>query len=119
MKRTGLALLEVLVALVILSLLLVAYLRLFQGAHGLYARSREWSEAAASAADAMERAKLSLPVLPADRVEDLPGGLRREITTTPWRPGLAVLRVTVELPAGGRLDVYRISPGEGGQREAR
>ena len=112
MKREGLALLEVLVALVILSLLLVGYLRLFQGSHRVFVRSREWSEAVASAADAMERAKLELPRLPSERVEDLFGGLHRQVATSAWQPGLVVLRVTVALPTGGQLDVYRLARAE-------
>ena len=51
--RAGLALLEVLVALVLLSILVVGYLRLFQGTHHLFARSREWSHAIGYATDAM------------------------------------------------------------------
>ncbi len=109
MKREGLALLEVLVALVILSLLVVGYLRLFQGSHRLVARSREWSEATAAAAEAMEWVKLQPPALPSDRMEVLPGQLRRRITTAPWRPGLAVVKVTVTLRTGGQIDVYRLT----------
>lgn len=119
MKREGLALLEALVALVLLSLLIVGYLRIFQGGHQLFVRSREWSEAAASAADGMERAKLELPGPPSDRVEDLPGGLRRQVTTSSWQRGLVVLRVTVVLPAGGQLDVYRLARAGEAPSEAR
>ncbi len=105
----GLALLEVLVALVLLSLAGIGFLQLFQLSHRLFAHSREWSEAAAYAADGMEWAKLALPRLPADAERELPGGLRRSITGAPWQPGLAVVKVTVALSAGGRLDVYRLA----------
>ncbi len=109
MKREGLALLEVMVALVILSLLVVGYLRVIQGSHRLSARSREWSEAAASATDGMEQVKLQLPRLPRDREEVLPGGSRRRTSTAPWQPGLAVVKVTVALATGGQLDLYRVA----------
>jgi Tfp pilus assembly protein PilV len=118
-KREGLALLEALVALVILSLLIVGYLRLFHSSHRLSARSREWSEAVAYAADAMERAKLELPSLPPDRMEELPGGWRRQVATSSWQSGLVVVRVTVALPAGDRLDLYRLAQAEGVASEAR
>lgn len=113
----GLALLEVLVSLVLLSLAGLGFLQLLQGSHRLFAHSRGWSEAAAYAADGMERAKLALPPLPADAEQELPGGLRRRITGALWQPGLAVVKVTVALPVRGRLDVYRlVRVDEGGAR---
>ena len=109
MTRKGLALLEALVALVILSLLVVGYLRLLQGSHRLVARSQEWMVASNLAADAMEQAKLELPGSPSERDEDLPGGVRRLVSTRPWRPGLELITVTVVLPDGGELVSYRLA----------
>jgi hypothetical protein len=40
--------------------------------------------------------------------EDLPGGFRRQISVTGSRPGLAAVRVTVTLPAGGSFDLRRL-----------
>jgi type II secretory pathway component PulK len=109
-RETGLALLEVLVALVLLSLLVVGYLRLFQGGHHLFARSQEWSDAIGYATDAMERAKTAPIDAGPDRVDELPGGWGREVATSSWQPGIGLVTVTVTLPGGGRFELYRLRP---------
>ena len=101
--RRGLTLLEVLVALLILSVVVTGYLELFHGGHVLLARSRAWSQAIAYAADGMEQAKLG-ETNPAA----LPGGYRRRVTTTAWGPGLEMMTVTVTLPSGARFDLRRL-----------
>jgi prepilin-type N-terminal cleavage/methylation domain-containing protein len=107
-RARGLALLEVLVALVLLSLLVVGYLRLFQGGHHLFARSQEWSDAIGYATDAMERAKTA-PVEPgADHLEELPAGWGREIATSEWQPGVTLVTVTVTMPDGGQVALHRL-----------
>jgi len=98
----GLTLLEVMVALVVLSLVGLGYLELFQGSHRLVAAAREWSQAVAYAEDAIERARLGEP--------SLPGGFRREITRRPWQPGLTLVTVTVFLPGSGRFDLDWLAP---------
>lgn len=109
---SGLALLEVLVALVVLSLVAVAYLQLFQGAHLLVAGSREWSEALAYATDGMERAKLSPTTVELAPTESLPGGFRRETTVRPWQPGLELVTVTILLPDGARFELPSLERSE-------
>jgi prepilin-type N-terminal cleavage/methylation domain-containing protein len=101
--RRGLTLLEVLVALMVLSLVIAGYLELFHGSHVLLARSRVWTEAIAYAADGMEQAKLgeTNPV-------ELPGGFRRRVTAATWGPGLDMITVTVTLPSGARFDLRRL-----------
>lgn len=101
--RRGLTLLEVLVALSILSLVVAGYLELFHGSHLLLARSRLWSQAMAYAADGMEQAKLG-----DFRTLSLPGGYRRQVTITPWQSDLDVITVTVTLPDGSRFDLRRL-----------
>ena len=101
----GLTLLEVMVALVVLSLVGLGYLQLFQGSHRLVTAAREWSQAVAYAEDASERAKLGGPSFLGTPAESLPGGFRREITSRPWQPGLRLVTVTVFLPAGGRFSL--------------
>jgi prepilin-type N-terminal cleavage/methylation domain-containing protein len=101
--RRGLTLLEVLVALIILSMVVAAYLELFHGSHLLLARSRAWSQAIAYAADGMEQAKLG-EVNPVA----LPGGYRRRVTAAAWGPGLDMITVTVTLPNGARFDLRRL-----------
>jgi|HubBroStandDraft_6_1064221.scaffolds.fasta_scaffold45923_3 prepilin-type N-terminal cleavage/methylation domain-containing protein len=101
--RRGLTLLEVLVALLILSMVVTGYLELFHGGHLLLARSRAWSQAIAYAADGMEQAKLG-ETNPAA----LPGGYRRRVSTSAWGPGLEMMTVTVTLPSGARFDLRRL-----------
>ena len=96
-SERGLTLLEVMVALVVLSLVALGYLRLFQGSHRLVAAAREWSQAVQYAEDASERAQLGGPSLLGAPSESLPGGFRREIARRPWQPGLTLVTVTVFL----------------------
>jgi prepilin-type N-terminal cleavage/methylation domain-containing protein len=114
MTRRGLALLEVMVALVILSLVVLGYLQLLRATHQAVAGSREWSDAAAHAADGMERAKLELPRLPTGAAEPLADGFERRVAAQSWRPGLTLLTVTVKLPAGGQLEVHRLARADPG-----
>jgi len=107
-SQRGLTLLEVLVALVVLSLVGLSYLQLLHGSHQLIAASRHWSEAVIYAEDAMERAKLGTLGLQAP-TESLPGGFQRRITTGPFQPGLRVITVTVFLPGGGRFDLAQLT----------
>jgi len=107
-SKRGLALLEVMVALVILGLVAVAYLELLQASHGLVVRSRTQAQAVSYAAAGMERAKLELPNLEPKPTELLPGGFRREVVTRHWRGGLAMLTVSVYLPDGARFDLARL-----------
>jgi prepilin-type N-terminal cleavage/methylation domain-containing protein len=103
----GLTLLEVLVALVILSLVGMAYLDLFHQSHRITADSRQWSAAVGYAEDAMERIKLQgVPAQPT--VDDLPGGFKRQISARLWKPGLTVVEVSVALPGGGKFDLDRL-----------
>jgi prepilin-type N-terminal cleavage/methylation domain-containing protein len=99
----GLTLLEVMVALVVLSLVALGYLQLFQGSHRLVTAAREWSQAVEYAEDASERAQLDGQSLLGTSAESLPGGFRTEITHRPWAPGLTIVTVTVFLPGGGRF----------------
>jgi type II secretory pathway component PulK len=109
-RGAGLALLEVLVALVLLSLLVVGYLRLFQGGHRLLARSHEWSDAVDYAIDAMERAKAAPVDAGPAPVEELPAGWGREVSTSPWQAGIGLVKVSVTLPGGGNFELYRLRP---------
>lgn len=101
--RRGLTLLEVLIAMLILSLVVAGYLELFHGSHLLLARSRVWSQTLAYAADGMEHAKLD----EAQSVS-LPQGFRRRVTSAMWAPGIQVITVTVTLPDGTHFDLRRL-----------
>ncbi|PYP67727.1 MAG: hypothetical protein DMD36_14560 [Gemmatimonadetes bacterium] len=107
----GLTLLEVLVALVVLTLVGLGYLQLLHQSHRLVASSREWSDAVVYAEDGMERAKLGSVSFGRAPAESLPGGFRRQFTRRLWQPGsdLVLVTVTVSLPEGGRFDLYRLA----------
>ncbi len=98
------------VALVILSLVALGYLELLHASHVLVARSREQAQAISYAAAGMERAKLELPKLDPKPTELLPGGFRREVVARHWRPGFALLTVSVLLPEGTRFELTRLVP---------
>jgi Tfp pilus assembly protein PilX len=96
------------VALVILGMVAVGYLHLLQASHLLVARAREHAQAVSYAAAGMERAKRELPKLDRKPTEVLPGGFRRDVVTRHWRPGLALLTVTVFLSKGARFELTRL-----------
>jgi hypothetical protein len=96
------------VALVILSLVATGYMQLLHASHVLVARSRQQAQAVSYAAAGMERAKLELPELDPKPTELLPGGFRREVVARHWRPGFALLTVTVFLPDGARFKLARL-----------
>jgi hypothetical protein len=102
-------LLEVMVAFVILGLVIAGYLRLLQGGQALIFASRTWTDVVAAAQDGMERAKLAPDSAGSQPDEALPGGLRRRTTVEPWRPGLALVTVTIAMPGQGRFSVSRLA----------
>ena len=108
--RRGLTLLEVLVALVILSLVVVGCLQLFSGSLGSAAAAGTWAQAVVYAEDAMEAAKLRPTGPRPTAVEALPGGFRRRVTVRPWGAGIVRVTVTVAFPDGGQFDLDRLMP---------
>jgi prepilin-type N-terminal cleavage/methylation domain-containing protein len=109
--RRGLVLLEVMVALIILSLAGAGALQLAHQSHELDDNAREWSAAIAAAEDGMELAKLGSSALHAPPGDLLPGGFRRQITRRPLASpdGFEQVTVTVFLPRGGRFDLDRLA----------
>jgi prepilin-type N-terminal cleavage/methylation domain-containing protein len=103
--RRGLTLLEVLVALVVLTLVGVSYMQLFTESHHVVNASTQWSAAVTYAQDAMEHARL-----PGAHAEvSLPSGFRRYVSRRPWRAGYTLVTVTVTLPNGARYDLNRLT----------
>ena len=103
--RRGLTLLEVLVALVVLTIVGVSYLQLFSESHRVVGASQQWSNAVAYAQDAMEHAKLT----GADPQGPLPAGFRRRITRQPFGSSYTLVTVSVTLPNGARYDLHRLT----------
>jgi len=110
-RRAGLVLLEVMVALVILSLVGVGALQLVHQSHEVVADARLWSDAVAYAEDGMELVKLGSVALHGPPGDALPGGFRRQITRRPsaMGPSFEQLTVTVFLPGGGQFSLDRLA----------
>jgi prepilin-type N-terminal cleavage/methylation domain-containing protein len=119
-KTRGFVLLEVLVALVVLSLVGLGYLQLFHQGHRLAAGSREWLRAVEYAEDGIEQAKLGTLRLDDLATHPLGDGFRRQITRQPWQDGLDLVTVSVFLPDGGQFELHRLAriPPAGGVRSA-
>ena len=105
MNSRGMTLLEVLVALVIMSLTGVATLQVFGNASRAAHREEEWSQAVFLAEEGLERAKVGGAV---EGTEQLAPYTRRT-RVSPWRDGLVVIAVEVTLPGGGTLDLWRVA----------
>jgi len=108
--RTGLTLLEVMVALVILGLVGTAFLEAFTGALRSTARARAWAQALVYADEGQEA--VNLYGLPGSTSSDisLGGGFRRRITFKPWEPGVTRVSVTITLPDGKQFELERLVP---------
>lgn len=106
--RPGLVLLEVLVALVVLSLVALGALQLTHQSGVLASNARQWSDAVMYAEDGMELAKLESSVLHGPPGGALPGGFRRQVVRQPLDSGFERVIVTVFLPGGGRFDLERL-----------
>ena len=114
MRRSGLTLLETMVALVILGLVVVGFLAVFQGSTRLARDSERWAEAVAYAEDAMEAVKLDPRELLAPARVELRGGFERSVETRAWGAGggddsVRLVTVVVTLPdGGGRMTLSRL-----------
>lgn len=107
--RRALVLLEVMVALIVLSLVGVGALALAHQSGLLVDSARDWSEAVQYAEDGMELAKLGSSALHGPPGDALPGGFRRQIVRHPIAvSAFERLTVTVFLPRGGRFDLDRL-----------
>jgi len=104
-RRSGLTLLETMVALVILGLVVVGFLAVFQGSTRLARDSERWAEAVAYAEDAMEAVKLDPQELLAPARVELRGGFARSVETRAWGgdDSVRLVTVVVTLPDGGGL----------------
>lgn len=111
-SRTGLALLEVMVALVILGLVATGFLEIFGGALRASSEARTWAQALVYAEQGQEVVKIESGrrTRIARQEEPLGGGFSRRVELRPWRDGVARATVTVTLPDGARFEVERLVP---------
>jgi prepilin-type N-terminal cleavage/methylation domain-containing protein len=111
MTRTGLTLLEVMVALVILGLVATGFLETFAGALRATARARDWAQALVYAEQGQETVKLSGPIAATSGGEtSLGGGFSRRIALRRWTQDVDRATVTVRLPDGARFELDRLVP---------
>jgi Tfp pilus assembly protein PilV len=109
-NRSGLALLEVMVALVILGLVGVGFLEAFAGALRATAQSRDWAQGLVYVELGVEELKVGGSA--ADHDGMLGGGFTRHTEVRPWRVGVDRATVTVDLPNGRRLQIDRLVPAQ-------
>ena len=110
-SRTGLTLLEVMVALVILGLVTTGFLETFAGALRATARARSWAQALVYAEQAQEAIRIDGAGSAAAHVP-LGGGFSRRIALRPWRRGITRATVTISLPDGARFELERLVPAQ-------
>lgn len=107
-SRTGLTLLEVMVALVILGLVATGFLETFAGALRATAHARTWAQALVYAEEGQEAVKIEGAARATGPDISLGGGFRRRITTRPWGQSVDRATVTVTLPDGARFELNRL-----------
>lgn len=110
-SRTGLTLLEVMVALVILGLVTTGFLETFAGAFRETARARTWAQALVYAQEGQEAVRVGGSGEALSDAGPLGGGFSRQVAVRPWRLGLDRVTVTVILPDGARFELERLVPG--------
>jgi len=108
----GVTLLEVMIALVILSLVAVAYLQLVAGATRSTTRAEEWSQAVAYAEEVIERYKVEGTAPDASSPERLEGDFTRWVERRGWGDGLVWVTAVVTLPGGARFELDRLTPAQ-------
>ena len=107
-SRTGLTLLEVMVALVILGLVATGFLETFAGALRSTARARTWAQALVYAEEGQEAIKIGGAARMTNGDTALGGGFSRRIAVRPWREGVTQATVTITLPGGARFELDRL-----------
>ena len=108
-RRSGVTLLEVMIALVILGTVIVGMLEVFAASTRVARNAEEWSRGVAYAEEAMESLKLDSIGLRTRATETLPGGYARRVSMRPWRdPALSLLIVTVRMPGGAEHELTRL-----------
>jgi prepilin-type N-terminal cleavage/methylation domain-containing protein len=107
-SRTGLTLLEVMVALVILGLVATGFLEALAGTIRNSAGARTWAQALVYAEEGQEFLKIEGVARAAGPAVPLGAGFSRWIAVRPWREGVARATVTITLPDGARFELDRL-----------
>ncbi len=107
-SRTGLTLLEVMVALVILGVVTTGFLEAFAGALRGTTDARLWAQALVYGEEGQELIKVEGVDRATGADGALGGGFTRRITVQPWRSRVARASVRVTLPIGARFELDRL-----------
>jgi prepilin-type N-terminal cleavage/methylation domain-containing protein len=107
-SRTGLTLLEVMLALVILGLVVTGFLETFAGAIRTSAGARTWAQALVYAEEGQEFLKIEGIARAAGPEMPLGAGFSRRIAVRPWRENVGRATVTITLPDGARFELERL-----------
>lgn len=107
MNRSGLTLLEIMVALVILGLVVVGFLELFAATARSTHDLELWSRAVAHAENTIELVKLD-PNATFNLSGTVAGGFERRVEVRAWGTGLQVATVVVRLPDGREFVLNRL-----------
>ncbi len=106
--RSGMTLLEVMVALIVLTLVGAGYFELVAQSHRLSGSTVAWSSSVLDAQDALESAKLGAPDPAQGAPVRLPDGSLRRVLRRPWAPGFTRVTVEITSPEGQRIEVDRL-----------
>jgi prepilin-type N-terminal cleavage/methylation domain-containing protein len=107
-RRSGLTLLEVMVALVILGIVATGFLETFAGALRSTADARTMAQALVYANDGIEAVKIGGLTTDLGTEAVLGSGFRRMMKVQPWSRGVQRATVIVTWPNGGRLELDRL-----------
>jgi prepilin-type N-terminal cleavage/methylation domain-containing protein len=107
-SRTGLTLLEVMVALVILGVVVTGFLEAFAGALRGTADARIWAQALVYGEQGQELIKVEGIDRARGTKAALGGGFARHIAVQPWGEGVVRATVKVTLPNGARFELDRL-----------
>ena len=108
MNRSGLTLLETMVALVILGMVVVGFLELFATTARATNDLDLWSRAVAHAENGAELVKLDAGYAVNNPLETLPDGFERRVEVRQWVAGLQIATVTVQFPDGRTYELSRL-----------
>jgi prepilin-type N-terminal cleavage/methylation domain-containing protein len=108
--RGGLTLLEVMVALVILSIAVAGFLETVARAARAAADAGAWAQALTYAEDGQEALAIGDAALTSVDTASPGTGFARRVVVRPWRDGVVRGTVIVALPNGARLELDRLLP---------
>ncbi len=109
MKRAGLTLLEVMVALAILGIVATGFLESFGGTFRASERAKAWAQGIEYAETTVEESLIQSTDHQGPFTATASGYVRT-LEVRPWRTGVERVTVTVTFPSGERFAIDRLVP---------